>query len=56
METKFGISYFMVSTNPGCSRTANNMRPSLPELVELIKFSVTSQFHCMQAITTNLLP
>jgi len=43
-------------TKLGFSRAANNMRQSLPAFVELINFSVMSQFHCMQAITTKLLP
>jgi len=40
METKFGIQlphgkcYFY--TEPGCSRTANNMKQSLPAFVEFI--------------------
>jgi len=52
------FGYFMVSATYASSLNVleqyiNNMRQSPPEFVE---FTVMSQFHCTQAITTNLLP
>jgi len=46
METKFGIQLLhgkcYLCNKPGCSRTANNTRQSLPAFVEFINFSATS--------------
>jgi len=59
METKFGIQLLQgrcyLCTKPECSRTANNMRQSLPAFVEFINFSVTSQFHLKYDVTVAIL-